>query len=582
MLFPRRALALAANFLVLSSVPTLQVAVGGDTRPYVVATLLIAALNLALVVSWKNEPAIAHSPRHVPLVMLGTSVVAVAMTVTVCAIWIRQILFSPHDPYHADMLIVVQQGISRVLQGKNPYTIYHVPWDAPLPYGPMLWAPFIIPYLLRADIRFVSIAGELFVPVACAIAAVSAGRRGWQEACGWTLVLAAIGFNPDLERFAVIGHTPAYWPLLALFAWLVARERWSGGAVAMGLLIGARTTMVALAPLFLMTVWWRARPRLARATVLMLIATVLPFLPFIVWDRSALWYAMYGSYEKVMKQFVWPSTTWVQHSIGVTGLLLANGWQRGVEIVQALAMVAVYTAAGRAIKRGAPAVPWMALALLAFSATTLWPVIYIYFDVFFLLVCAALAQSRWISSGRRPLGAWSATLAAVVLLIVTVAWVVIPSHPSVDVGASEDRRSLRSGFGGDERDGIRTFVWVRGPRALIVFPRRSWRGAMIDIECERPPLLAGANQHVSAVLNGTRIGEAVATSGWSRILFFAPARAWQIGVNELELFVFSDISAREAASSQPREAASSQPREASSDDHLQPSLAIDRIDVRTR
>ena len=52
------------------------------------------------------------------------------------------------------MLVVVQLGIERFLQAKNPYTMYHVPWEAPLPYGPMLWTPFIVPTLLHADQKF--------------------------------------------------------------------------------------------------------------------------------------------------------------------------------------------------------------------------------------------------------------------------------------------------------------------------------------------------------------------------------------------------------------------------------------------
>ena len=65
-------------------------------------------------------------------------------------------------------------------------------------------------------------------------------------ALSWLAVTAAFVFSPDVRGFVPIGHTPTYWPLLALLAWLVARERWDAAAIVCGLLIVGRTTMVAL------------------------------------------------------------------------------------------------------------------------------------------------------------------------------------------------------------------------------------------------------------------------------------------------------------------------------------------------
>src|SRR5262249_55316926 len=61
--------------------------------------------------------------------------------------WPRQILVVPIDPQRADMLVVIQLGIRRLLQGHTPYTMYQVPWPATLPYGPVMWAPMIVPYV---------------------------------------------------------------------------------------------------------------------------------------------------------------------------------------------------------------------------------------------------------------------------------------------------------------------------------------------------------------------------------------------------------------------------------------------------
>ena len=179
--------------------------------------------------------------------------------------------------------------------------------------------------------------------------------------------------------------------------------------------------MVAVVPVLLMAVLRHARTNVLRRLALTILAAVLPFLPFAIWDAPALSYALYGSYQNVMKKFVWTSTTWVQHTIGITGLLLSNRLPAWVEAVQIVVMLAVYAIAWWAIRHDRPPLPWMALSLLAFSMTTLWPVTYIYFDVFLLLICAALAGTPWLERARHPFGVWLGTLAAASLLVVATA-----------------------------------------------------------------------------------------------------------------------------------------------------------------
>ena len=92
-----------------------------------------------------------------------------------------------------------------------------------------------------------------------------------------------------------------------------------------------------------------------------------------------------------MKEVVWP-TKGAHTTFGVTGFLLRHGTERHVELAQAVGMTVVYASAWRALSRGARPEPWLLLALLTFSMTTLWPVVYLYFDGFTLLA-AALASS---------------------------------------------------------------------------------------------------------------------------------------------------------------------------------------------
>jgi hypothetical protein len=577
-----RASLLALNFVILASPQTIAGVVGPGALAYATATALLILANVALAVGWdrlaendgstrsawpgdRGSRPVAGSVGWVITVLVAAA--AGSVVFVACRAWLHEILIVPNDSQRADMLVVIQLGIRRVLQAKNPYTTYHVPWNATMPYGPMLWAPYVAPYLLHADLRFVTVAGELFVPVACAIAAVASAAAGRVAPCaGWLVVLAALAISPDLRSFAAIGHTPSYWPLLALFAWLAARERWYAASVVMGLLIVARSTMVSVAPVLVMTVWLRDRRRVSGAIGLVAAATALPYLPFAIEDWGALRYALYGSYESLMKGFVWTSTDWVQRTIGVTGLLLRAGWPRAVEPVQAVTLLFVYLVSWRALRAGHRPVPWMALALLAFSLTTLWPVGYIYLDVFLLLVCGALAESTWLR-GRGVASAWAATLVVTAFVLAAASLWDIERSPALDVGTGAVRPLLYAGFAGDEGSGSdRTFAWVENGHAEVLVPRRSRADAEIDIVCEPHLPTPGSTQEMSAVLNGVLLATVPLREGWQTVSLPAPERAWLFGVNELKLSFSSAVSPREAGVG---------------DDTRRLSAAIDRLTVRT-
>ena len=563
-----RCLLLSLNLVLLAS-PSWFARWFGGLTPYLIATALLLLTNIALVASWDGAARADDSTPRPTRTLSASFVFSVGLVLLVAVAagqWLHQILIFPIDPQRADMLVVIQAGIHRLLQGKDPYTMYQVPWPATLPYGPVMWGPLVLPTLAHADIRLATLVGFLFVPCLCLFAAADQWARQRRIASiAWLVLLASLALSPDMSNFVSIGHTPAYWPLLALLAWLVAGERWDGAALVTGLLIVARTTMVSMAPVLLIAVWYRARPRFARTAVLLAAAFVLPFLPFAIWDWPALEYGLYGSYQAVIKGYVWTSTDWAQHTIGLTGTLLSHGWGRAVEIVQAVTMVGVYAACAAAVRAGRRPLPWFAFALLAFSMTTLWPVSYIYLDVFLLCVAAAAAEIPWAGT-LGPARAWMAVLALSIAIAGLRVWTDIPLDPSIDAGTDAARASLYSGFSSDERQGDVTFAWINGSRGDVLIPRRSRRDAVIDIVCQPHLPTASAVQQLSASLNGTVIGTVTLKDGWQHVELAAPGRAWQIGVNELTLFLSSAVSPKELGLS---------------DDARKLSLAVDRLMVRT-
>jgi hypothetical protein len=553
-----RALLVSVDVALLSAPRLLQPSLGDHA--FLATTIVVLVANVALVATWR-DPAGSNETRE-SRVGWVVAIAAGVIIFAACRAWLHEILIYPHDSQRADMLVLIQHGIRRLLDGQNPYTIYQVPWDAPLVYGPMLWGPFTVPHLVGADVRFFTILGALFIATFVAVVAVGQAQQGRHVAAlGAVTLLAAIAFSPDLRGFMSIGHTTVYWPLLAVFAWLVAGRRWEAAAVTAGLLVVARTTMVALVPVLMMAIWYDARHRFMRAAVMLAAAVAIPFLPFAVWDWPALWYGLYGSYQHTMKGFVWVSTDWVQHTIGITGPLLSAGLGRAVEAVQGVTMIGVYGAAWLAIRRARPALPWMGLALLVFSMTTLWPVFYIYFDVFVLFACGALA-SREAKVART-----SATMLGVAaLVLMATTWVSLPAEVTIDAGTGTDRPYLYAGFANDER-GERTFAWIVGTHAKMLVPARARREAVIVIHGQPHLPDRGVSQQLIATLNGTLLDTITLGEGWQDILLHAPARAWRIGANELDLFLSMAVSPAEAGSGS---------------DTRRLSLAVDRLTVRGR
>ena len=79
-------------------------------------------------------------------------------------------------------------------------------------------------------------------------------------------------------------------------------------------------------------------------------------------------------------------TSSIFQTYGLTALLLEHDFSGVVELTQVVCLLTVYAVAWRALAARPNPLPWLALALLVFSLTAIWPVIYLYFDVWVLLV----------------------------------------------------------------------------------------------------------------------------------------------------------------------------------------------------
>jgi hypothetical protein len=524
---------LILGFVVFSS-PILAQRMHGEALPFPAVTIVFALVVVLILATWRVYQidtdagfALGHASA-----VVGTS----AAALLALAAW-RFVDLIVWSPYTADMLLVTREAIRRLLKGHDPYALYHVPWEAPLPYGPVLWGPFLIPQMLHADYRLVTVVGELFVPLCCGLVAiVEAGRSRLVAAGAWIVLLAAIVFDPDLMMFTTGGHTPGYWPLLPLFAAFATAENWPAAAFVLALLVAGRSTMVALVPVFAMAVWIHNRRQAVRVFAIWAIALLVLLLPFALWDVHAFWYGMVASYPRVIKQVVWTSADGgAIRTIGVTGWLLAHHLERFAEATQIVALALVYALAWRALHRGARPLPWMGIALLTFSMTTLWPVFYIYFDVLLFFVSAAIADTIGAIRPRLLVGIWAVAIAVLAMTAGAMLVASSASHSVIEAGSPDGARALSQGFSEPESDGGRRFAWVRGLTAGIVLPRDSIAAAEIVVTGQPVIIAGGRPQTVTATLNGSLLGTVFAGAGWQAVRFRAPRSAWQVGSNDLQL-----------------------------------------------
>jgi hypothetical protein len=175
--------------------------------------------------------------------------------------------------------------------------------------------------------------------------------------------------------------------------------------------------------------------------------------------------------------------------------------------------------------------------------TTLWPVSYLYFDVWVLLASGLLASGGFGALSGFRLSRRVASIAAVCTAIVLTAAAIRPgSSYSLDIGEPSTAGFTGGGFGRDAavEDEGRQVVWIEGETARVRVPRAGWLGATIRIAIKPNVFPAGAPngglvQRVSAMLNGRTLGVSTLSPGWQEITFASRGGDWFYGFNVLDL-----------------------------------------------
>lgn len=518
----------------------------GPMTSFRVGTVIMLLALCCLVRFWPEwERVRANGDARTPHAGLAIAVCLVGVILVWLAQALLPVVFAGRlDPERGDMLVVVDAGIREWLAGRMPYRLYYLPKEAPLPYGPALWGPYVPAVALHFDLRLISLLGILASIGTCLLIGTQGlFHRLWIPAVSALVPALVLAGHADVWAFYPIAHTPVYWPLLVLFALLITLRQWMWAAAVLGGLISARSTMVSLVPVFLMATHVTGL-RAWRPLLLIGLCALIPLVPFVVQDPGAIVYAFIGSYERVMKGVVWAQTNWAHRTYGLTSVLLNFELGRYVQPAQVLSLTVVYALAWLGIRaRQAPA-PWLVASLMVFTMTSLWPVLYTYFDVWILAVgfLSAVVFRATVPSAR--VVSRSMSWLAIVALVSVVSVLAVGAYSTgrryvIDVGSPASVSFTGGGFGGDESvvEDDRTLVWVTGRTARVRLPRAGWGAATLELHLKPFADTTSVPTLLVAKLNGQHIGGATLKNGWQVLSVPTHRRHWLYGFNVLDLSV---------------------------------------------
>lgn len=327
--------------------------------PGVVGLVLFGGVNAACLVrpgaGARVTAALGAVTRRLDRVLsrAGLAAAFAAVTALALALRLRVLHREPLDAVNADMLPLLQQAMTRLLAGQDPYVWYHLPHAAPMTYLPALWLPMVPAFALGLDVRLVQ------VLAACAAGAILVWSR-WSDGAGTPPspavklgLAAAFLLAPATVAFAAIGHTSTYWLYLVLLLSALAARRWLLAGLACGLCAMARQTMWGAIPIVLLyAVRCAGRRELGRFALGggIVVAAFVPFFlsdpVFLLW-RSLRWYSGFGSVAWAERPW-WilnnPGFASLFYPLGVPGLLPLVG-MGGLLLALALALLATTLAA---------------------------------------------------------------------------------------------------------------------------------------------------------------------------------------------------------------------------------------------
>jgi hypothetical protein len=328
--------------------------------------------------------------------------IVLIMTTAGCFLRWAHIARTPIKPNIADMLPLINNACNTLASGANPYDkIYLMPWKLPLTFWPGLWMPYLIPYGLGIDLRWIhigcvvgiaSIFG-LFIIRSFATSPLKQQSILLPSLAGLSLFL----FSNELISFAGIAHTPPQWFWVSLLAASILMKRPFLSAIFLGIVLASRQTAVVYAPI--MAIYWLRTTCSLRTAATFSIITICTYLlicgPFLILDPYDFIVAPVRHYSWLGKwDFTRGYGSFSAKTIGLTFMLRKTHLEWLLQASTILAITGPLILAWRRLQSETDVLLYLGLAGMAVALTAPIPWHYEYFPSLLLISFAAIAAAE--------------------------------------------------------------------------------------------------------------------------------------------------------------------------------------------
>ncbi len=356
--------AMSAGILQLSSVHYGRF--GYERAPLVLGLVFLASMTALL--------AAGFGPRR-PLRLLASAGLS---TLLFAAVSIRHY---PLHPQRSDMLLLIEEALTRFLGGLDPYTSYARLQEVPLTYLPGLWLSFLPGRLVGLDPRWTQYAALL-------LTAVVLYRMTRPAQRGRTAPLLALFVMTPYLVYRHELYAAVQWLSLALTFWALAARRPLAAGLAFGWSLSCSLFSWALAPLIAVGVMRRCAVGRARAMgAVSFGVAALIVAPFLIGSPRFV-DCVIGYWSDKADFSGFNLGYWLLPLIGLTGL-------RAIQ----LGAIIGFTAAAWIRRPDVPALAAFAAGLLfvfCLFNSVVW--VYFYPMVVVLLLAAVCLEPGWVPS----------------------------------------------------------------------------------------------------------------------------------------------------------------------------------------
>ena len=304
----------------------------------------------------------------------------------------------PIDVQTGDMLPLIQKAAEAMLQGQNPYQVFHFPYAMPLTFWPGLWLIYLPSFLLDFDPRWIGLGLWAMISVIFILIPVKAVKKNNSllYLLFTSVSILFLQISIPLISFQSFGHTFGLWLWLILMSVSLLRKRYIWSAVFLGFVLASRQTSIIYVPIlfayWISQVGWLRSIKFVCVSVIVFGIIVFPFLlqspeQFLIAPIQH--YARLGEYAMAQGE-----NGWTANAIGFS-YVIQKQWGSGfLSIILWSLVVLLSIPPFFVIRKVKDLFVYIAFSLTVFSFFTPIPWMYEYFPSLLFLTMAVFVENE--------------------------------------------------------------------------------------------------------------------------------------------------------------------------------------------